>query len=103
MGEDQDEADGDEYSERGSTLRHEACGRHTPCQSSLIDNGKSRMVLYLRDSRDLREKLTGRILQLLESRLSRTRLLVSLILHGGLCHGYDGTCGADRDSDLDRT
>lgn len=32
---------------------------HTPCQSGLIDNAKSRMLLYLRDSRDLREKREG--------------------------------------------
>ncbi len=30
--------------------------KHSPCQSGLIDNAKRRMVLYLRDSRDLREK-----------------------------------------------
>jgi hypothetical protein len=27
-------------------------GTHTPCLSGLIDNAKSRMLLYLRDSRD---------------------------------------------------
>lgn len=34
-------------------------GTHAPCQSGLVDNTKSRMLLYLRDSRDLREKQDG--------------------------------------------
>jgi len=34
-------------------------GSHTPCQSGLIDIVKSRMLLYLRDSLDLREKRDG--------------------------------------------
>jgi hypothetical protein len=31
-------------------------GTHSPCQSSLIDNAKSRVLLYLQDSRDLRDR-----------------------------------------------
>ncbi len=40
-------------------------GTHTPCQSGLVDNAKSRMLLYrrvsffARDLRDLREKRDG--------------------------------------------
>jgi hypothetical protein len=37
-------------------------GTHTPCQGGLIDNAKSRMLLYRRISffaRDLREKRDG--------------------------------------------
>jgi hypothetical protein len=72
-------------------------GTHTSCQSGLIDNVKSRMVLYLRDSRDLREKRNrcdGQWFEVQSSRFSelRTRnfelyipygLLVSRTIHGG--------------------
>lgn len=75
--------------------------KHTLCQGGLVDNAKSRVLLYLRDSRDLREKRDGS-----DTSASRVApvahdLLVSLIIHGGF-YGYDGTCGAGRDSDLDR-
>jgi hypothetical protein len=60
------------------------------------------MVLYLRDSRDLREKRDGS--DTLASRVAPVMhgLLVSLTIYGGF-YGYDGACGVDRDSDLDRT
>ena len=45
MGKDQDEADGDEYTERGLTLHHDLRGTHSPCQSGLIDNVKIRVLL----------------------------------------------------------
>ena len=59
MEKNQDAADNEKGTECGSTLSHDARWTHTSCQSGLIDNGKSRMVLYLRDSRDLREKREG--------------------------------------------
>jgi hypothetical protein len=59
MGKDQDDSDGDERAKRGSTLCHNACRKHTVCQSGLVDNTKIRVLLYLRDSRDLREKRDG--------------------------------------------
>lgn len=40
-----------------SVVLHRAimlAGTHTPCLSGLIDNAKSRMLLYLRDSQDWR-------------------------------------------------
>ena len=57
--EDQDEADDDEYSERGSTLRHEACGTHSPCQIGLIDNTKSHMLEWRRISSLVKRILLG--------------------------------------------
>ena len=47
-------------------------GTHTLCLSGLIDNAKSRMLLYLRDSRAGEKSGAGQIFHLLESRLSRT-------------------------------
>jgi hypothetical protein len=96
VGKNQDDADGDESTEHGLTLCH-ASNVKAHSVPELIDNAKSRMLLYRRTSffaRDLREKRD-------ESEVSSSRvapvahvLLVSLTIHGG-CYGYDGTCGAD--------
>jgi hypothetical protein len=45
---------------------------HMLCQDCWIDIVKSRMLLYLRDSRDLREKRDGSEFHFCVSRLSRT-------------------------------
>jgi hypothetical protein len=53
MGKDQDDDDY-ERSEHGLTLCHEACGKAHSMPGLLIDNAKSRMLLY-RVPRSLRE------------------------------------------------
>jgi hypothetical protein len=45
MGEEQDATNGDESSERGSTLGHDVRGKAHTMPSGLIDNAKSRMLL----------------------------------------------------------
>lgn len=45
MRNDQDDAECNEYSEHGLTLCHASCGKHTPCQSGLVDNAKIRVLL----------------------------------------------------------
>lgn len=44
MGPYQNNAEGYEQAEYGSTLCHDVCGNHTPCQISLVDNTKIRML-----------------------------------------------------------
>ena len=51
MGKDQDAANNEKCTERGSTLSHDARGiAQIMPESSLIDNGKSRMLEWLRIS-----------------------------------------------------
>ena len=57
-------------------------GTHSPCQSGLIDNAKSRMLEWRRLSQFVRVAPVTHV------------LLVSLTIYGGF-NGYDGTCGAD--------
>jgi len=74
-------------------------GKHTSCQSGLVDNLKSRMLewrslsRFVRVARDLREMRDGSDVS--SSRVAPVAygLLVSLTIHGGF-YGYDGTCGA---------
>ena len=78
MGEDQDDADGDECDERGVTLCHDLRRKHALCQSGLFDNVKSRVLEW---------RSLSRFVGVAHG------LLVSLTIHGGF-YGYDGTCGA---------
>ena len=45
MGKDQDEADGDERTERGSTLCHDLRGNAQSMPERLVDNAKIRVLL----------------------------------------------------------
>jgi hypothetical protein len=94
-------------------------GTHTPCQSGLVDNAKSRVLQWgslselmadciwriagKNGSEELtaygRERMRGQASALAIGHTPQA--LVTRAIHGGF-YGYDGTCGADRDSDLDR-